>query len=171
MKSIEKFKNLLHNLIFYCAMVIMALSLGCSKINGHEPLIIPINQLPTNHEYLNYPMRSTTWKLLGFADLNDSTFRYAKPQNDFSYKLRFETDSTFTGTSSTNEILGDYFFDLNLGTIEVIRIGGTKRGEEYDGEYYWESIKQVQTYSISEYGLHLYFHSGNQYLLYIPLGH
>lgn len=171
MKSIEKFKNPLHNLKFYCAMVIIAFSLGCGKNNEQEPLIIPINQLPTNIEYLNFPMKSTTWKLLGFANLSDSTFRFAKPRNDFSYKLRFVTDSTFTGTSSTNEIVGEYSYNMNIGTIDVIRIGGTKINEIYDGWLYWESIKLVETYSITEYGLHLYFHSGNQYLLYIPLGH
>jgi hypothetical protein len=164
-------KKIFVNFKHIFTMVIIAFSLGCMKNNKQEPLIIPINQIPTNQEYLNYPLKSTTWKLLGFADLSDSTFKYAEPQNEFSYKLRFETDSTFTGTSSTNEIFGDYFFDLELGTIEIIFMWGSKRREEYDGELYWESVKLIETYSITEYGLHLYFHSGSQYLLYIPLGH
>lgn len=154
---------------FFCAMVIIAFLSGCRENNEQEPLIIPINQLPTNPEYSNYPMQGTTWKFLGFANLSDSTFRYAEPQNDFSYKLCFATDSTFTGTSSTNEIIGDYVYNMDFGTIEVISIGGTKRGEIYDGQLYQVSIKQVETYSITEYGLRLYFHSGSQYLLYILL--
>jgi len=154
---------------YFFAIVIIAFSLGCRDNNEQEPLIIPINQLPTNPAYVNYPMQGTTWKLLGFANLIDSTFRYAKPQNNFSYKLCFATDSTFTGTSSTNELFGDYAFDMGLGTISFIRIVSTKKGEIYDGSYYQGSIKQVESYSISEYGLGLYFHSGSQYLLYIPL--
>jgi len=154
---------------YFFAIVIIAFMLGCSHNNEQEPLIIPINQLPTNPAYVIYPMQGTTWKLLGFANLIDSTFRYAKPQNNFSYKLCFTTDSTFTGTSSTNEIYGDCSYDINMGTIEVIAIGGSKRGEINDGWLYWESIQQVETFSISEYGLYLYFDNGFRFLLYIPL--
>jgi len=173
MRASEKIRKPLPNFKFFFAMVIIAFSLGCNKENNeHEPLIIPINQLSTNPQYLNYPLKNTTWKLLGFANLSDSTFRYAIAPNDlldFSYRLRFETDSTFTGTSSTNQILGDYSSDFALGTISIIGFGGSKRGEEYDGKLYRESLKLIETYSISEYGLRLYFHSGREYLLYIPL--
>jgi hypothetical protein len=153
----------------FLAIAIVAFSFGCKENNEHEPLIIPINQLPTNPDYLNYPMQGTTWKLLGFANLSDSTFKYVEPQNDFSYKLCFTSDSTFTGTSSTNEIYGDYTYDMELGTIEVVLIGGTKRGEIFDGEFYWESIKQVESFSITALGLRLYFINDTQFLLYVPL--
>lgn len=173
MKAIEKCKNPLHNLKFYCAMVIIAFSTGCQENNEQEPLIIHLEQLPTNPEYSNYPLQGTAWKLSGFANLSDSTFRFAKAAKDlrdFSYRIRFETDSTFTGTTSANTIFGDYSSDFALGTISIIGFWGSKRGEEYDGDFYRESLKLVETYSISKYGLRLYFQNGRQFLLYIPLG-
>jgi hypothetical protein len=155
-------------LIFLCLLIIPAM-VNCHKETEPGPFIISIDQIPTNTRHVNYPIQNTTWKLLGFANLTDSTFKYAEPKNDFAYKLCFTTDSTFNGTSSVNQVLGRYAIDMCLGTMEVIAIGGTKVNEILDGDLFRKNLRQIESYSITEYGLSLYFLNGNQYLLYIPL--
>ena len=51
-------------------------------------------------------LKGTTWKLVGFVDTETGNLKVAEPDDPRCYILTFDTNSTFSGTSSTNDIYG-----------------------------------------------------------------
>jgi hypothetical protein len=63
----------------------------------------------------NSGLKGTTWKLVGFADVETGTLRKAVPEDcESCYTVRFLTDTVFSGTSHTNKIDGYYHVDYGL---------------------------------------------------------
>jgi len=143
--------------------------LGCEKNNNEMNNIMQISELPTNPAWKSLPLQGTFWKLIGFANVDDNSIKIAEPQNDFSYELILRQDSVFEGTSSTNEIKGDYILDTEYKTINITKYGGTKKGEILDGYHYSVCFQAIESYCISKNGLALYYDNKKHYLLYRPI--
>ncbi len=113
-------------------------------------------------------LTATKWKLVGFYDVEKDSLKEAEPKDEQCYTLEFDTDTTISGTSSTNKLWGNYKIDDELLTIQIANIGGTEINELYDGQLYMESLWQVQFFTITDKELKLYYDNKNKYLLYNP---
>jgi len=83
-----------------------------------------------------------TWKLVGFGNTVDNTFRKAEPREcDKCYTITFLKEGTITGHTSTNEIVGEYC--IKGENLDFLNIGGTKINELFDGREYVSALHQV----------------------------
>ena len=128
-----------------------------------EPITPPIGPEEPGEET---GLKGTTWKLSGFMDVETGNLKVAKPNDPRCYILTFDTDSTFSGISSTNEISGGYCIDYEKSTLNITRYGGTKINELFDGKLFVNSFLSVQSFSLSGAELKLYYNNGENYLLY-----
>lgn len=108
----------------------------------------------------------TEWKLIGFAEVGSNTMKVPEPIQDSCYLFNFDSDTTFSGITSTNHIKGEYQYDYVNHIIRVLKIGGTKIGEVADGQLYFESLRIITSFSSTENYLKLYYEDGKKYLLY-----
>jgi hypothetical protein len=129
----------------------MLLGLGCSNEN---------ESVSSNH------LAGTIWKLEGFVDVGTGNLKVAEPNDPKCYILTFDTDSTISGTSSTNGVSGIYSVNYEKSTLCFIAYGGTKRGEVHDGYLFVNSFRAVQSFSLSDTALRLYYNDGKNYLLF-----
>jgi len=83
--------------------------------------------------------------------------KIAEPIDEKCYLITFKEDFSFSGTSSTNEIWGEYEIDNTLSNIAITRMGGTKLGEVFDGGLYMQSLKKIFSFSLHENELKLYY--------------
>ena len=111
-------------------------------------------------------LKGTTWKLAGFMDVETGNLKVAEPDAPRCYILRFDTNSTFSGTSSTNEIYGEYRIDYEKSTLNITGYGGTKINELFDGLLFVKSFMSVQSFFLSDAELRLYYDNGKNYLLF-----
>jgi hypothetical protein len=110
-------------------------------------------------------LQNTSWKLVGFVNETDSTFKSPEPASDDSYWIIFNDDDTFQGKSSTNEITGNYTINSELSSLQITKLGGTKINELQDGNLFMESLRSVNYFSVREATLSLYL-DDNKYLLF-----
>jgi hypothetical protein len=111
-------------------------------------------------------LKGTTWKLKGFVDVETGNLKVAEPNDPKCYILTFDTDSTYTGISSTNHIYGEYRVDYEKSTIDIVNPMGTEISELFDGLMYMQSFMSVQSFLISGKELRLYYNAGKNYLLF-----
>lgn len=108
------------------------------------------------------------WKLGGYgkSDSDQKTVVMAKDPKAFF--LTLSKDSTFTGTSSTNEIAGKYTMDLSRRTMSFLSSGfdTTHKNETNDGNTYLDCLFKVKNYRVFTDQLHLYY-SDKDYLFFI----
>ena len=105
-----------------------------------------------------------TWKLAGFGNTADNTFREAEPKDcEKCYTMTFLKDGTITGHTSTNEIGGEY--RIKGGNLDFLRLGGTEINELFDGQDYVEALYKVNRFEIISKQLELYY-GDTDYLLF-----
>ncbi|MDR0605834.1 MAG: hypothetical protein LBG80_16190 [Bacteroidales bacterium] len=111
----------------------------------------------------NVSLKGTNWKLAGFVDMQTEVLTEAQPQCSRCYILAFDTDSTASGYSSTNDVL------LDISRMPP-RFGGTKMGEMGDGDLYWNIWPHVTSYVLKD-GILKFFYTIDKkeaYLLFKP---
>lgn len=111
-------------------------------------------------------LSGTKWTLVGFYDVEKDSLKEAEPKDEQCYNLSFDTDTTISGTSSTNKIWGAYKANYELSTIQITNLGGTEINELFDGQLYMESLWQVNFFTITNKELKLYYSDKKNYLLY-----
>jgi heat shock protein HslJ len=111
-------------------------------------------------------LANTKWKLIGFVDAVVDTIKMAKPIDDKCYLLTFNEDHTFSGVSSTNTLSGNYDIDYAVNNISLTIKLMTEINELFDGRLYLESLNSVQSFSLQENELRLYYNDKKKYLLY-----
>jgi hypothetical protein len=112
----------------------------------------------------------TKWKLIGFVDAI-GTIKTPEPERVDCYWIYFDTDSTFTGKSFTNFLLGSYEIDYHLSTIQINNLGGTEINELFDGKLYIENLLTIHSFSVTDKVLKFFYVKENKeyYLLYKPV--
>lgn len=117
-----------------------------------------VSNMPTETK-----LKGTSWKLLGFFDVEKNTLIEAEPKNcEDCYTLYFDTDSTASGKSILNDIV------LNINTL---RVGMTYIYEtDGDGDLYTDILgEQIESYSYEKDKLKFYYNNKKNYLLYRAL--
>ncbi|MDO5666144.1 MAG: META domain-containing protein [Bacteroidia bacterium] len=105
-----------------------------------------------------------SWKCIGFGDTKTGEVKEIEPKDcDKCYTITFKDDGTLSGQSSTNEISGEYL--LIQKSIQILRLGGTKINELFDGNLYIESLQNISKYEIKSGELKL-FYTDQNYLLF-----
>lgn len=107
-----------------------------------------------------------TWKLEGFGNSTNSSFRAAEPQSCTEcFIITFYTDSTFSGKSTINLLAKNFTLSGNslsfpngVLTTLVDEVTG-------DGTKYTDALKNVNRFFIENSKLKL-FYSDSDYLLY-----
>lgn len=140
------------SVVFLLFIVVGLLSInGCSQ--------------PSESEFIKR-FEYTKWQLIGFGNELTGIIKEALPKNDDSYLLNFDTDTTFTGVSSTNRIWGSYTYSLKDRKFNVANLASTKIKEVDDGNYYLESLPIVESYFYRQQELRLYYNNGMNFLLF-----
>jgi len=110
-------------------------------------------------------LKGTKWKLAGIVDTRTGDLKVLEPKDcEECYTLMFDTDSTYTGITSTNKFVGA--LEISTGIIRIL--GSTKIVEQYDGELYFQTLQTVQSFSLQENVLMMYSNNKKNYLLYKP---
>jgi hypothetical protein len=107
------------------------------------------------------------WKLEAFVYTKTGESKRALPNDSKCYKLIFDSDTTFYGFSSTNTISGSYSIDYKDSIIKVINIIGTEIIELGDGKLFMSNLNSIQSFSINETELKLFYDDGDSFLLFI----
>lgn len=152
-------------------MYIAALPLlgACQKENEmHGEGMIALSEILDNPEYTDLSLIGTAWKLIGFADEKTETIKLVEPSEGDRYALVFENNGRFSGVSSTNEIEGEFDFDISENVLKVKRLGGTKINETAHGKQYMSLLSMTVRYETTEKGL-LLFNNSTIFLLYHPI--
>ncbi len=109
-----------------------------------------------------------TWRLQGFANTQNDNVQIAFSQNlEYSYQITFKKDSTWFGSSSTNDLHGKYTIDKVRRLLTLTEIVGTERGEVTSGNLYMYCLQNVSAYEVFENELRLFYTKEN-YLKYAP---
>jgi hypothetical protein len=151
------------------------LAVGCGNEPEPETPEIPEPEPPIEEPSSPFPpLAGTQWKLTGIVEASTVAVRELEPKD--SYKLRFDTDSTAQGTTSTN-IVG-----VNLGYNEHgsrIMTVETYAGENGPDAYVLSDFaKEIRSYEYrtirsSEAGeqreLRFFNEKKDYYLLYKPI--
>jgi len=145
-----------------CAAVLLAA--GCNK---SESPTTPPDDLPPGAQ--KNELAGTKWKLNGIVDAETGKLTELEPRDcEECYTLTFETEVTLSAFSTTNELCGNYEANYTTNAIRIINFGGTKRGEMGDGKLYWDIPLTVQSFSLQDGELRLYYNDKKEYLSYEP---
>ena len=111
----------------------------------------------------------TQWKLAGILDTQTGVLKELEPKDcDRCYTLTFDTDTSFSTYSSSNELGGGYIVDYVKYSYQIIYFGGTKVGEWGDGPLYVDPFwkRDIQSFSYKENELKLFYNENKNYLLF-----
>ncbi|MDR0542304.1 MAG: META domain-containing protein [Dysgonamonadaceae bacterium] len=112
-------------------------------------------------------LQGTTWKLVGFADVETGTLRKAVPEDCLPcYTITFITDTTFTGKASSNLIHGHYKIDYEMSHMQIICGTMTEVVPYFDEELFVETMNLVQSFALQEDEMRLYYNDRKNYLLF-----
>jgi len=123
------------------------------------------------------PLEGTKWKLAGIVDTStnelmvlepkelDDFYRHVYSVGDF-YTLMFDTDSTFSGRTTTNVIGGIYITDYVTNSIHFTSFGGTKLGELGDGGLWWVIFPTIRFFTLQGNELKLFYNDNKNYFLF-----
>jgi len=111
-------------------------------------------------------LRGSKWKLAGYVD--DSNLLHSlEPRNcEQCYTIVFQTDSTGSGQSSSNQI------GVNLNEAPFLYIL-TMVGEIEDGRYFYDVTNEITSYTHNNDELKFFYQIDNKnyYLLYKFIGY
>lgn len=152
--------------------VLLGLAMGCTKESKDQniPQILSLNEIPVIINYEQLSLINTDWKLIGFGLAAESTIRIAEPKNESCYRLILKSDGTFTEQTSTNSKKGKYEVNMQNSALKILSSEGTEINELYDGKIYVETMLKIESFSITERGLALYYNNKTHYLLFKPIG-
>jgi len=120
-------------------------------------------------------LEGSSWKLVGIVDSQTSVLTEFEPKDcNECYIIVFDTDSTFSGQTTSNIFWGDYEIDYNTHTLRFANMIGTEVGEYGDGYKYGEILNKIHAFKVSSTTyprmLHLYYNDGKNYLKYKEIG-
>jgi hypothetical protein len=159
----------------FILIVICLIGTACEE---YEPIIEEIEETDT----IVTNLVGTKWKLVGFVDVEADISKEPEPKDCgwwvagtyigerkiSCYYLEFTSDSTFFTFSSTNQNLVGYSADYETNNFEVFGFGGTRMCEIGDGWLYYNLFiyEQIQSFSLQNNELHLYYNDKMNYLLF-----
>ncbi|MPM97573.1 hypothetical protein SDC9_144748 [bioreactor metagenome] len=111
------------------------------------------------------------WKLEGYATTESKQIAMVFSKDPKAYYLTLNKDSTFTGTSSANEISGKFTIDTHRGIISFPKVdfpSSGKLNETNEGNLYLDRLSKVTKYRVFTNQLHFYYSdSDKEYLLFV----
>ena len=127
------------------------LSVGCNN-----------DSLPYKSEEINFHLKDTYWKLVGYVDMADGKLTEAEPTNNEQYfTLVFESDSVGVGKTVYHT------FDVHLSSEPIVKLRFmTYVFEGGNVDLFYEAIKTVDRYNVDKEGLKFYYNTKKNYLLY-----
>ena len=147
-------------------MVMAVFTVGCASTTD-------LNN--ENDDHLT-SLEGTKWKLAGIVNAKTGVLKILEPKNcENCYTLAFdnmvpycEEDilSSFSTYSSTNKLGGCYTVDYAQHSIHIFNFGGTKIGENGDGNLWWDIFPIIEYFSLQKNQLRLYYNGKNNYLLF-----
>ena len=122
---------------------------------------------PCEEDINSQSLASTFWKVMGRVDTESGVLTALEPQYCNYYSLWFKRDSRFY-TAATNSYVGFYYADYSSHTLCLDDIGGTARVERGDEVLYIQTLQAVQSFSLHNNELKLYYNDNKGYLLCKP---
>jgi len=157
------------HLLWLVFVVILPLLGACQKENEmEEEGAVPLSEIPENPTFAGLPLIGTKWQLIGFVNANTGRIKKAEKPLENTYTVLFNEDSTFTGHTYSNIMVGEAEIDIAKQYLRIIKIGGTEINEFYDGRMFFECMRDVVNFTLGPRGLSLYY-SRDNYLLLKPL--
>ena len=121
-------------------------------------------------------INSTTWKLYGYGNTNDNTFRSLDQRTlpADRYTISFSGDGTISGKSHIHKMDGRYQISGNSIWITVAVLDNGEKGgaaNDYAVEkYFLNSLAKSTVYEIKNEQLRLYHNDMKDYLLFVLPG-
>jgi len=110
---------------------------------------------------------NTKWKLVGIVDVKADDLTELEPKDcNECYTITFDTDNTFDGQTTINIIMGNYEIDYEAYTLRFTNMFMTAVGELGDGYMYAKILDKIQSFTIKDTYLHLYYNDNKNYLKY-----
>ncbi|MFO7968769.1 MAG: hypothetical protein R6U15_01485 [Candidatus Izemoplasmatales bacterium] len=107
------------------------------------------------------------WKCVGFGETENNVVREIEPQDcSECYILIFKKDGAVEGSTSTNEVMGEYDINTSTKELKFVRFGGTEINELFDGEEYVEAIFDVYSYEITSTNTLYLYYKQDMFLIY-----
>jgi len=144
--------------------IIKDVSLTIGQYNRYD-LIAEFNL--TRHEPLEISLTSTKWKLVRFVDVVTGEMKIAEPRAPMYNFLIFNEKQTLSGFSC-NELRGNYEIDYSTCYINIDIQAITELNEGGDGELFIELLNKVDSFSLQDHELRLYYNNKQNYLLLKP---
>ena len=111
------------------------------------------------------------WQLVGFVDVSTGEMKEPESTNEYCYTLTFKKNRKWEGRSAANSIQGKYNVNYSKHSINISIGTTTKKGCEYcDEELYIESLPKIDSFSLQENELKLYYNNKQNYLLFKSQG-
>ena len=130
--------------------VLACISIACQS-NGNETT-------PT--------LKGTTWKLVGFVDVATGEIKEAEPVSEKCYLLSFNKDSSLSGASSSNQLVGTYILDEKKLSTRINIHQATLVTEAFDGNQYLDALNVVHSFLLYKDELRLYYNNQKEYLFF-----
>ena len=117
-------------------------------------------------------LQDTAWKLVGVFDTEtDTLIKELVPKDcEECYTFTFDTNSTFKGRITNNIIDGYYKIECEISNFRFINIGGTEAIDLADGYLYRQILGKIQSFTVKDTYLYLYYDDGKNYLKYKKIG-
>ena len=143
-----------------CAALL--LTTGCDK---NESSTTPPDDLPPITQKKD--LTGTSWKLNGVVDAEAGKLTELEPKDcEECYTLTFDDENTVYSFTSANSLTGKYEVDFKTYTFSITTLGSPKLGERGDGNSYRYVLPTVQSFSLQEGELRLYYNEKKEYLSY-----
>ena len=147
-----------------------------AKIPASEKKIV-FQKEENNNDAIRIQLAHTKWKLAGIVDVETGDLKVLEPKKCAEcdsckcYTLIFENiydidDYSFITHTASNELIGIYGIDNEKQTFFTGILGGTKVGERLDGPLFIKCMNAVQSFSLCENELRLYYNENKNYLLF-----
>jgi len=169
-------KTILKITTFSVALLILVVGLGSCDKSPHEISrvteftweILPATELEN--------LKGSRWKLVGIVDVIAGNQKELTPKDcEKCYNIVFG-DSTICYNddgfytlflfTSINTLRGCYMVDSETQHIVVSNFGGTRAQEIGDGDLFHDAFLSVQTLSLRENELRLFYNNKQNYLLF-----
>ncbi|MDR0368281.1 MAG: hypothetical protein LBH82_03965 [Bacteroidales bacterium] len=141
-------------------------NLSAQQVNDETDLTAqPISNAPEDDKFLT----NVEWKLKAIFDAEtDALIQELEPKDwEDSYTIIFYDNLTLMGKGVINSLHGSYLRNLNQNTsmIDLSLMCMTYANHIYDEEFYLDIMNKVDSYSVTEDNLKLYYDNQN-YLLF-----
>ena len=116
-------------------------------------------------------LEGSSWKLVGIVNTQTGALMELEPKGcDRCYTLTFEADNTYSVSSSTNDLFGEYIADYSTYGFQITLIDGTRVREIENGALYVTPFrdKSIKSFSLQKDELRLYYEDNGveHYMLY-----